>query len=371
MTDPVVRARGFTLLELMMVVAIVAILGSLAVSSYRLYIMRSQAAQTLTDYGHIRTVVAVETQADGANNLQEDSVAGAVPPKLQGQLDNREFNGLDGQQLQLVVAPAGTFASFPDQDVYALVDTAPGVLGELRLRVLRQALPHAAGDKIWVSPNELIWPLDPGAGGATAVVTTPATPGVGSSGSSASTSTSGSSGTTTAGGSSGSTSGSGGSPLGSSSSGSSSTSSSSGSSPAGSSSGTTAAASSSGSSGSGPASSGSSTPGTGGTTVSGTTTSNGSTYTANVEICVGAASGGPLTGYNNINVVYQVTTMYSTFQENLQISSSTGCVSKSYPGQPDGGTVQIQVLNVINYTVSGNTTPLWNGVTPSLTLMTP
>ena len=86
---------------------------------------------------------------------------------------------------------------------------------------------------------------------------------------------------------------------------------------------------------------------------------------------MGAASGGPLTGYNNINVVYQVTTMYSTFQENLQISSSTGCVSKSYPGQPDGGTVQIQVLNVINYTVSGNTTPLWNGVTPSLTLMTP
>lgn len=106
--------------------------------------------------------------------------------------------------------------------------------------------------------------------------------------------------------------------------------------------------------------------------MSGTATSNGSTWTAGVQICVGAAGGGPLTGYSNINVVYQVVTMYSTFQENLQISSSTGCLSKSYPGQPDGSNVQIQILNVLNYTVSGATsTPLWNGATPRLTLVSP
>ena len=398
MTGSVVRARGFTLLELMMVVAIIALLGALAVSSYRLNILKGQAAQTLTDYGHIRTIVAVETQADGESNLQENSIPGAVPPKLQGQLDTREFNGPDGQQLQLVVAPAGTFASYPNQDVYALIDTVAGIAGELRLRVLRSELPHAEGDKLWISSSQLMFPLDPGSGTSATPVGPPAASssggsssgsGSGSSSSGASTSSgssASSSGTTGSGSgtssSSGASTSSGGSATSSSTSGSSGASTSSGTSSPGTSSSSTPSSSSSsssaGTSSSGTSSStsssssGSTPPGAGGTTITGNGTSNGSTWTANVQICVGAAGGGPLTGYTNINVVFQVTTMYSTFQENLQISSTTGCLSKSYPGQPDGSNVQIQILNVINYTVSGTTsTPLWNGVKPSLTIPTP
>jgi hypothetical protein len=243
----------------------------------------------------------VETQADGVQNLQLDSVSGAVPPNLAGMLDTQEFNGPDGQQLQLVMAPAGTFASYPNQDVYALVDSAASFLGQLRLRVLSQALPHASGDKVWLSDAQLMFPLDPGVGDISAGGGNTATPPVTLP--------------------------------------------------------STAP----------PAPSPPSVPG--GTTVTGTVTNNGGSWTATITICVGSSNGGPLTGYDNISVVYQVATMYSTYQDNYQISSTTGCVTHSYPGQPSDGNVQIQVLNVLNYSVSGtSSTPLWNGVKPSLTL---
>lgn len=77
-------------------------------------------------------------------------------------------------------------------------------------------------------------------------------------------------------------------------------------------------------------------------------------------------------GYNNVNVVYRVITKYSTYTENYAISSATGCVTHSYAGQPADGGVRIEVVTVLNYTVSGTSaTPLWDGVTPSLNVTAP
>src|ERR1700744_3496419 len=85
------QTRGFTLIELVMVIAIIAILATIAVAAYRVYILKAESAQTLVNYGHIRTIIHIKTQVDGLTNLQQDSVPGAVPPALQDSMSNQEF----------------------------------------------------------------------------------------------------------------------------------------------------------------------------------------------------------------------------------------------------------------------------------------
>lgn len=159
--------RGFTLVELMVALAIVLVLASVATGSYVYYVMRSQLAQVLVDYGHIREVVALETRVNDKRNLQLGSVAGQVPPALRGVLSEASFSNPDTHtRLQLIKAPQGTFASFPNAEVYALVASSAAEGGAAYLRVLRHLLPHADGDKLWLSSEELCFPLDTGAGGA-------------------------------------------------------------------------------------------------------------------------------------------------------------------------------------------------------------
>lgn len=158
--------RGFTLIELMMVIAIIGILTALALGSYFTYVIRSQTAQTLSSYYNIRIVVNIETQASGRVDLQLNSIPGEVPPALATLLDRVDFNQAHSTTLQLVRAPAGTFAGFPTEDVYALIATTHNeTMGQYFLRVLRMVLPHSEGDKLWLSKNVLYFPLDLGSGG--------------------------------------------------------------------------------------------------------------------------------------------------------------------------------------------------------------
>lgn len=359
------RSWGFTLLELMMVVSIIAILASLALPVYRLYVLKAEESQALVNYGHIRTVLAVKTYADGEANLEHDSVPGAVPPALAGSMGASEFNGKDGMTFQLIRAPAGTFASFPKDDTYALVATVNNLPGVVRLRVLRSILPHGDGDKIWVqssadaSSAQLIYPINiGGAGGQGGTVAG----GGGGGGSSGSQPPGG--GTTitepgSPGGSNGGTSN-----------GSTDESTGSGSNPGGSSS-----AGGGASGGTSPGNSGESNAGTGtvppasggGSIITVTGTNNGGSWTADVHICIGAASGGPLTGQNNTSVIFTIVTPYANFQENLKIDSATGCVDRSYGGLPLGGNFHVEVNQVVDYNppTNGATSPLWDGVKPS------
>ncbi|WOJ96880.1 prepilin-type N-terminal cleavage/methylation domain-containing protein [Congregibacter brevis] len=59
-------ARGFTLLEIMMVLAIVGVLASLALPSYQSYVERAEFVEVTTFMGEIRTALQVET-AGGAD----------------------------------------------------------------------------------------------------------------------------------------------------------------------------------------------------------------------------------------------------------------------------------------------------------------
>lgn len=51
------RSSGFTLIELMIVVAIIGILAAIAIPSYQTYVAKSQAARVMSETGGLRSLV--------------------------------------------------------------------------------------------------------------------------------------------------------------------------------------------------------------------------------------------------------------------------------------------------------------------------
>src|SRR5438046_8880093 len=102
-------ARGFTILEILLVLGTLTVLSLLAVGSYKIYIVKAQAAQTLVNVDNITTVVRIENRLDNPD-LEVGAIAGAAPPKLTGTLPDRVFQGRPGITLTMIKAPAGTFA---------------------------------------------------------------------------------------------------------------------------------------------------------------------------------------------------------------------------------------------------------------------
>ncbi len=71
--------KGFTLIELMIVVAIVAILAAVALPLYQDYIARSQVSEGMASAGAIKTSITEFTAAQGAfpaANIYNDAVGG-------------------------------------------------------------------------------------------------------------------------------------------------------------------------------------------------------------------------------------------------------------------------------------------------------
>ena len=151
------RAKGFTLLELMLAIGIALALSAIATVSYLDYLKRAHSAQLLVNVDNIKTVVAVENLESA--ELQTDAVPGVAPPRLNKLLADSVFQGYDGITLWLIKAPAGTFKSYPDKATYSLVARAPGIGSTESLAIFRMALAYSAGDVPWLDSQSFSFPL--------------------------------------------------------------------------------------------------------------------------------------------------------------------------------------------------------------------
>jgi type IV pilus assembly protein PilE len=127
------RQRGVTLMELLTVVTIIAILASVAIPTYRNYLIRTQRAEGKTALLQLQ---AAQEKFYLNGNAYTDDVTGASPDGL-GLPGNSETNkyeitvdlGADGQSYTATAAPAAGGGQEDDSKCGSLTLTDTGVRG--------------------------------------------------------------------------------------------------------------------------------------------------------------------------------------------------------------------------------------------------
>lgn len=71
--------QGFTLIELMIVVAIIGILAAVAIPQYQNYVLKSRMANVLSSVDALKTAVAVCAQENGGDLANCDDGATGIP----------------------------------------------------------------------------------------------------------------------------------------------------------------------------------------------------------------------------------------------------------------------------------------------------
>lgn len=147
-------AKGFTLIELMIVVAIIGLLAALAIGAYSTYTAKAQAAEGLQLAGALKTQVADFYQTNGRfpETAQELGVSGAWPR---------------GKYVSSVSMPAGNNGSLTV--IYGLKANAQIAGKQLVLQPLLAGDPSGStgfsDDMIWLCGHEVSPPAHQPLGG--------------------------------------------------------------------------------------------------------------------------------------------------------------------------------------------------------------
>jgi prepilin-type N-terminal cleavage/methylation domain-containing protein len=151
------RNHGFTLVELMMTLAVLGVLLAVAVPLYQDYTTRARVAQLLTNIDSLRTAFHVQDEVEGGIPKFTKVDAGKIPPELSEMPIDEALLRFHPLQLWLIQS-SSHYGPFDGKDVPYLTLTADNHGDSRYLTALAHELPHSAYAWI-VEPMAMVVPL--------------------------------------------------------------------------------------------------------------------------------------------------------------------------------------------------------------------
>lgn len=116
--------QGFTLIELMIVVAIIGILAAIAIPQYQDYTVRAKIASVLASVGSIKTAVGICLQENGGD---ETACSEGAAQNIPSDLETNEIKSVQTTDGEIVITLKGGIGKGIDDDAtITLTPTAAG-----------------------------------------------------------------------------------------------------------------------------------------------------------------------------------------------------------------------------------------------------